>query len=85
MKIAVSSEADEINSMSEWPDGVARRNGPTEWPNGVTRAARDTRWESRVDGHPGGCPTKGGRVPVGGGSRGVVQRRVSGVARRGSI
>jgi hypothetical protein len=87
MKTTVSSEADEINSM---PDGMAQWSG------------RDIRWESRVDGHPGGCPMESGRVPVGGGqvldggrtgarwkahgcpteggSRGVAQRRVLGVA-----
>jgi hypothetical protein len=38
------------------------------WPNGVAQQSnRDTRWESRVDGHPGGCPTESGRAPVGGG------------------
>jgi hypothetical protein len=62
--------------------------------------ARNTRWASRTDGHPDGCPTEGGRAPVGGGqvldgerdgcpaeggSRGVAQRQVSGVARRRSI
>jgi hypothetical protein len=26
MKTAVSSEVDEINSMSEWPDGMAQRS-----------------------------------------------------------
>jgi hypothetical protein len=65
MKMAVNSEADEKNSMSEWPDGV-------------TKVACDTRWASRADGHLDGCPTEGGRAPDGehdgcpteGGSRG---------------
>jgi hypothetical protein len=80
--MAITSKADEKNSIFEWPDGA-------------TRVARDTHWASRADGHPDGCPMEGGWVPVGGGqvpdgrgdgypteggSRGVAQRWVSGVA-----
>jgi hypothetical protein len=69
MKIAISSEADETNSMSEWPDGVARRSGPTErpgWPAipGGRVGQTDTRAgaQRRVDGRPSGadrCPMEG--------------------------
>jgi hypothetical protein len=49
MITAITSEADEKNSMLEWPDGA-------------TRVARDTHWASRADGHPDECPTEGGRA-----------------------
>jgi hypothetical protein len=52
MITAVSSEADEKNSILEWLDRA-------------TRVARDTHWASRADGHPDGCPTEGGQVPDG--------------------
>jgi hypothetical protein len=88
MKTAVSSEADEINSMSEWPDLVAQRNGPTErpgWPviPGGRVGQMDTRAgaQRRVDGRSLGAD----RCPMEGGSRGVAQWQVLGVARRGSI
>jgi hypothetical protein len=38
-----------------------------EWPDGTTRVACDIHWASRADGYPDGCPTEGGRMPVGGG------------------
>jgi hypothetical protein len=81
--------------LTEWPNGEAGRSGPMENPDGATRVACDTQWTSRADGHPDGCPMEGGwvldgggQVPNGGrtgarrraGSRGVAQRRVSGVA-----
>jgi hypothetical protein len=53
--------------------------GLTELPDGATRVARDTHWASRVDGHPDGCPTEGGRAPDGGRTG---ARRRAGVARR---
>jgi hypothetical protein len=94
MITVVNSEADEKNSMLEWPDGA-------------TRVARNTHWTSRADEHPDGCPTEGGRAPFRGrqvpdgerygcpteGAMGARRRArwvpnggwVSGVARRGSI
>jgi hypothetical protein len=52
-------------------------SGSTEWHDGV---AHDTHWASRADRHPDGCPTEGGRAPVGGGQ--VPDGGYTGVRRR---
>jgi hypothetical protein len=75
MKMAVSSEADEKNSMSDGgPNGVARRRSPTEWwrwpsiPNGwVGQTDSWTGVQRRFDGRPmeaNRCPMESGSGPT---------------------
>jgi hypothetical protein len=81
MKVAVSSEADETNSMSEWPDGVAQWSD--QWPAipGGRVGQTDTRMgaQRRMDGRPSGADrylTEGARVLDGG--RTGARRRAHG-------
>jgi hypothetical protein len=97
--MAVSSEADEKNSILEWPNGVAQRSdqGGPRYPLG--EQGRRTPGRVPNEGWTGtrrgwtGARRRARRVPDRGRegcptearSRGVAQQQVSGVARRGSI